>query len=170
MKRFVLSNTFLSTAIVCYCLWLSLDLIHSWMDDPYGRAGAWAFAIWLISVRFASRTLPPTGKSLPALQALSIVLATLGLLGQLNVLQHVGLAFAICSFPMRGACRLILLAASICWMPTFGWLGHKILAMNLNFARVPLMVLAAVAVYLIHKRQQNQSNRAVTNLTSKEAP
>ena len=170
MKRLILSNAFLNTAVACYCLWLSLDLIHAWMDDPFGRAGAWAFVLWLTSVFIASSLSPSTRKGLPALQALAILLATLGLLGELNVLQHVGLAFAICSYPMRGSCRLILLAASISWMPTFGWLGHMLLAMNLNFTRIPLMMLAAIAVFLIHKRQQNQSNQAAANHIPKEEP
>ena len=144
---------FLYGSIVVYCGVLSLDLLQAWQHDLYADTGGWVFGLWLVLVlkSYSPEVCSPAvGR---VLQVIAIVFGTIGLLGQLNVIQHLGLACAVCSLPLSVSSRVLLLGSSIFWMPMFGWCGHQLLLMNLNVARIPLMILTAIILFLIHKRQ-----------------
>ena len=144
MRSFVVSHISIYLAIVIYCGWLSFDLISAWQNDPFVRSGSWAFILWLFLLAIVFILQRGSSASSSSLQIAAIFLGTLGLLGQLNALQHLGLACALCSLPINQKSRLLLLCSSIFWMPLLGWFGHRSFLVNPDFARLPLILITAI--------------------------
>jgi len=132
----------------------SLDLIVTWMHPSQARLGAVALIIWVTPVvfywslrnRFNEKT-----KDRPILLGLGLLLSFNGMLGSLNVLEHIGLACAIGAllppFPMN----LVWLASSLSWMPAFDWLGGRFFPEYIIAARI--LISAIPACYMAHSIQ-----------------
>ena len=132
--------------VTLFCAWHAADLVHAWRHSPYDRLGWLAMIIWVIPAGWA------IGRGAHdiyqfKLAMISLALALIGVIGDLNFLVYWGLAGALGSlahFRPRAAWLWLALAGS--WMPALGWLGSETYLgpITVNGLRVALAVLAAV--------------------------
>jgi len=141
--------------VTAFCAWHAADLVHAWRHSPYDRMGWLALTIWA----------GPAGRAIvrgaaPArdfkLTIASLMIALIGVLGDLNFLVYWGLAISIGSLAGVSGRAWLWLALAVCWMPFFGWFGSQLHlgAATLNILRL-LVAFAAAAVgwcWLVPKR------------------
>ena len=145
----------IAIAICIYCIMNSFDLVVTWMHPSQARLGAAALIIWVTPVilYWSLRTkFNEKLKGRPILLGLALLLSFNGMVGSLNVLEHVGLACAIGAllppFPMN----LVWLASSLSWMPAFDWLGGRFFPEYIIIARI--LTAALPACYMAHSIQR----------------
>ncbi len=135
-KRFISrtseENSYLWIACCGYCLWECIDLISAWRSTPVDRLNGLLFFIWiqpffrqLIHNQIQDIGL---GHSISKKRLiLSILFTFVGRIGDLNVLQHIGLTMVISSiFPITRS-SFFWLVAAVSWMPGFSWICYPYL-------------------------------------------
>lgn len=130
-----------------YLAWMARDLPGAWRNDPLNEGGAVAFVIWLFAValcvafgRRSRRNFEFHEKWLLA----AVLLATLGAMGDLNVLGHLGLSLGACSIlPLKGH-RFLLLVASFSWMPALAWIGQRLESGPIDGGRVAILLFTTL--------------------------
>jgi hypothetical protein len=130
--------------VTAFCAWHAADLLHAWRHSPYDRLGWLALIIWTA----------PSGRAVwsrvnPARQfklaMVSLLLALIGVMGELNFLVYWGLAVAIGGLAGIAGRAWLWLALAVCWMPVFGWFGSQfhLPAAPVNLLRLGVAGLAA---------------------------
>lgn len=95
-----------------------VDLAQAWRDSPYDRFGWLAAAGWVAWVWLAGRR----AKCVPGLWlAAAWGVSFVGVAGELNVLQHAGLALAGAAWAGGGRRGMIALVLALGWVPALGW-------------------------------------------------
>lgn len=161
--RVALADALPALAILVYCAWQAADLLRAWQASPYDRLGWVALAVWLAAfpaLRFSGgrKEYVARGPS-PVLAGGALVLAGLGTMGSLNVLQHLGLACALAAWlPVGGTRRAAWLLASLAWMPVFGWMGSRLFP--LAVLPVRLVVTAAAASFAARSERAVEGGKA----------
>jgi hypothetical protein len=147
-------NIILALIILLYCLWNSADMFKSWVSAPYERFSWLFFLLWLLPLIYLW-ILKSTGKWAGGLPVnnfflwAALIITLLGILGNINAVIYVGLAFSMASFMPWGPFLLIWLAGSISWMPAFGWIGSHYFPGFVFLFRL-LIVIAATFVGFCH--------------------
>lgn len=115
-----------AVAICAYAAATSLEILQAWQHSPYDRTGWIAFLLWiaLFLVLSAHAPHPHPHPRLPLLVA-ALALAFLGQVGELNALGYAALAVGMAAFPTYSPGIILLLAASLTWMPALGWLASR---------------------------------------------
>jgi hypothetical protein len=125
------------------------DLVFAWGHSPYDRAGGIAFAIWALGgVALGWRQ-----RANVCLGTLSfapgLLLGLLGFLADLNVLKHIGLAWAVAGFIPGGWRWWLWGLAAISWMPVMGWmLSGNLSMLTVNVGRIAVAFSSVVAINL----------------------
>lgn len=105
-------------AVIGYCGWQALDLPVAWWSTPSLNYAWVAFVIWSIPIVLFYHEHRP---QYPLL-ALAIVTSLIGVLGSLNVFQHIGLVFALASLVPFTWHSVFWMITGVSWMPAFAWL------------------------------------------------
>lgn len=134
-------------AILAFAGWQASDLLAAWRHSPLDRLGGVAFLVWALPVPLALATgrRPFEPRVGPWLLGASVPLALLSAVLSLNLAAHVALALAIAAFAGWTPRHVLWLAAAICWMPVFTWLGKQWPPSALAASRVAVALLAALA-------------------------
>ncbi len=125
------------------------DLIFAWRHAPFDRVGGIAFALWSLAGavaawRHRARIHPDTTRL-----AVGLGLGLLGFLAELNVLKHLGLAWAATGFLPASWQRWVWLGSALSWMPVFGWvLSGALSTLAVHITRVAVALGGARAVTL----------------------
>jgi len=122
--------------ILAVCLAMSRSLMTIWQIDPFVKSGGFAFVIWsggVILTVGQARTSPGWPWVMGA-AAMHFVASTTGF----EVIRHASLATAAVAFVPTSRGQIMILLASVGWMPALGWFGHHFFAANLDPIRIPL--------------------------------
>lgn len=121
----LLERTRLAEAtVLAYCLWQARDLIPAWLKSPYDRLGWLALIIWLLPVLYQRRPLCRyRSHSAPLLLGLGLALSCIGVVGSLNLLNHLGLATTLAGLAPASSRRFPWAVAAVSWIPFLGWIG-----------------------------------------------
>ncbi|MBN2297286.1 MAG: hypothetical protein JXM72_01760 [Deltaproteobacteria bacterium] len=142
--------------VICiYCIVNSLDLIVTWMHPSQSSLGAAALIIWVTPVIlywFFRTSSEEKTRDRPVLLGLGLLLSFNGMVGSLNVLEHMGLACAIGALLPPYPMNIVWLASSLSWMPAFDWLGGRFFPDYIIVAR--LLTAALPACYMAHSIQR----------------
>ncbi len=108
-------------AVIVFCAWAARELVNAWRHSPFDRLGWLAFAIWLVPVvvHESRRNVLKDGI---ACSCTGLVMATLGLMAQLNAATYLGLAVAVAGLLPWNRWTVSWLVFSLAWMPLTGWL------------------------------------------------
>jgi len=111
-------------------------LVTIWQIDPFVKSGGFAFVIWSggVIVAVAQARTAPVWKWVMVAAVLYFAAAATGL----EVLRHASLATAAAAFGPSSRSRIMILIASLGWLPALGWFGHRLFAANLDPVRIPL--------------------------------
>lgn len=111
--------------ILGFCVWHCRDLLASWTNSPFDRAGGLAFLIWLTPILAVALTAQASSDSdlrKLGLMGAGSVLTFLGNIGELNFGEHLGLTLALAGFVPARAVVPCIASASV-WWPASGWLA-----------------------------------------------
>ena len=138
--------------VTAFCAWHAAGilndagLLHAWRRSPYDRLGWLALVLWAVpAVRAIGRGGNAEGGFRVAI--ISLAIALIGVLGDLNFLVYWGLAGSIGSLARVSCQGWLWLVLAICWMPAFGWIGSQLhmLALPVNILRLLAAFAAAGA-------------------------
>lgn len=145
MKRF-LDQIRVEWLVAAFCAWHAADLLHAWGHSPYDRLGWLALVVWAVP---AGRAVGCGAKAAHGFKLAigSLVLALIGVLGDLNFLVYWGLAGSIGSLARVSLRGWLWLVLAVCWMPAFGWIGSQLHlpALPVNILRLLVAFAAAAA-------------------------
>lgn len=136
--------------VAAFCAWHAAGLlggdalVHAWQHSPYDRLGWLALILWALPAARAIWRGGSANGAFPVAMA-SLVMALIGVLGDLNFLVYWGFAASIGSLARVARRGWLWLVLAVCWMPVFGWFGSQLHlgAMPVNLLR--LLVAAAAA-------------------------
>jgi hypothetical protein len=142
--------------VLAFCVWQGWGVISAWRHSPYDRLGWLAFLVWLgpvlvgraeCGVQNAESGVQSGERGRGAawrvwMSGLGLVCAVVGVIGDLNVLRHAGLALAIAGLAVTGWRWLGWLGLAVCWMPAVGWLGQGLAVSQVGALRVGAAGLA----------------------------
>ncbi len=133
--------------VTVFCAWHSADLVSAWKHAPYDHFGWLALLIWVIPALWSIAHRAHDIYQFK-LAAISLTVALIGVIGDLNFLVYWGLAGALGSLAQfRPLSAWPWLALAMCWMPVFGWLLGTRLHLTptpVNVLRVAIALVAAV--------------------------
>jgi len=147
--------------IFLYCTWNSRDLLWAWQRSPYDRYGWLAMLIWCTPLlMFWIRPPGRTGSAPPQWIFLGtgLLLSFLGVIGSLNVLQHIGLAFTAAGLIPFSWLHVVWICSASSWMPALGWLGSQFFSNHVLAARL-LISTAAVGLIFADAAKQARQNK-----------
>jgi len=125
--------------VAAFCAWQAADLLHAWRHSPYDRLGWLALVVWAVpAARAVGRGAKPAYGLKLAIG--SLILALVGVLGDLNFLVYWGLAGTIGSLAGVFGRAWLWLGLAVCWMPVFGWFGSQ-----LHLPALPVNILRLLA-------------------------
>ncbi len=132
-------------AVVLYCAWQSRDLVIAWQQSSVDRLGWLALSIWCLPA-LAQWCVPSRRRETERLRVtllgLALLCGVLGELGDVNTVQHVGLALALAGIAWRGKRTIPWLLGAISWMPLLAWLAEGTAPADLVPLRLGLALLA----------------------------
>lgn len=91
-------------------------------------------------------------KSQPILLGTAIVLSLMGTLGSLNVLRHVGLAFALAGMVPFSLITMLWLVTGISWLPALGWIVKGLPFGLIPFIQIGLASVGSLAMIMCLRR------------------
>lgn len=132
------------------------DLLSAWRNSPFDQWGWLVFGVWLILGIWLMTRAKAEGSPLQvAYLYAGLVLAFLGYVGDLNVLQHGGFAMAMAGFAAASRGYFLWLIGSVAWMPAWGWLGaHWFSAQGVVVSRGIVLMIMIVGVLLQRKGER----------------
>lgn len=132
-------------AACAYAAWNARDLLAAWRDSPYDRAGAAAFAVWLVAA-LVSRLRRRGPGTLPA--AWGVAVSVAGAVAEINAIEHAGLALVLASALAPAGIRAWMwIAGALSWAPAFGYACSSWMsAVTAGGLRLVLAAAAAAAL------------------------
>lgn len=138
--------------IACFCLSRCYDLVVFWQTADNAEYWGWViFLLWLVPLGLTWILYIQASSErrfFPALSICGLIMSTLGMLGSLNVLEHMGFACASAALMPWSAYTLLWLIGSVCWMPAFTWLSGHLMPTYSFIGRCLLVSLLLVVYYL----------------------
>jgi hypothetical protein len=134
-----------------FCAFLSHSIIQDWTGFPLLHWSMASFCIWLIPI-FVYWFYPYAQKprhSNPMLLGAGVLLSLLGLLGELNILKHLGLALASVGLIPWSNKQLIWLLTAVAWLPATAYLLRSFsfdLVIVLRLLIVTISALTSISV------------------------
>jgi len=141
-------------------MWNSRDLLWAWQHSTYDRYGWLAMLIWCTPLLiFWIRPSGVTGRenARTVLLGFGLFFSFLGVLGSLNVLQHIGLAFAGAGLASFSWMHAVWLCSALSWMPALGWLGSRFFSNHILTVRLLISIAAVGWIFYNVARQTRQS-------------
>jgi len=129
--------------VAAFCAWhAAAGLIPAWRHSPYDRLGWLALLLWLVpAARNIAAGAEPSRRLV--LTLLSLGLALVGVIGDLNFLVYCGLAGVTGALADVSGRAWLWLVLAGCWMPAFGLLCSKI---SISPHPVPVLRLVVAAL------------------------
>lgn len=121
---------------------LSSDLLVAWSRSPFEQFAWIALLLWICPIFFRK-----SEAHMPIL-FLGFFFAIIGWVGDLNFLQHVGLACSVGSLLISRYSHIIWLVSAIAWMPAFGWIGSHYFFEYVIIARIFLVLVGLASLRL----------------------
>ena len=135
--------------IALFCAWRCADLIVFWKTAPNSEFFGWVvLAIWLLPLFLSRRR----DQGVPFLSCAGLGFAALGMLGDFNILEHVGFALSIVAMLPWTRFSPIWMLSAVSWMPAFTWFAGY-LVLEYSFVGRCVLVTANLALYLMLRRR-----------------
>ncbi len=138
-------------AALLFVLCFQGSLVNAWLISPLDK-GAWiALLIWITPILLyrCGWLNVPAKVSLDntSLLMIGIILTVLGIIGSVNSLKTLGLAFALASFVPLHPVAILWLISSLAWMHPFAYLGSYYLGPYIFSSRL-LFVTPCTACFV----------------------
>jgi len=153
----------IQVAITLYCAWNARDLVGAWQHSSFDRYNWLIMIVWLLPLLFLkhiTKNRLTSEKTELLYTGAGLLFSFTGVIGSLNVLEHVALALVIAGWMPFSWIQIAWLLSAISWMPALGWIGTRLFLDHILLVRSLFSIIGS-GLIVYHIQTQRQRDKCI---------